>query len=110
MNLIQEVYSILTPLNLPILWQRRPDKFPGITYHFFNETGELYGDGDYFTESVACQIDIWSKNDYTEIKKQVKSAMKEAGFLFSNATDTYEKDVDIYHCVLTFNLYYESEE
>lgn len=116
MDLITLAYDTLIPLGYPTIWQERPTTFPGITYHFFGESGELYGDGNIQNESVSCQIDIWvEKNantvsDYNRIKKEVKSAMKEAGFLFSSATDSYEDEVKLYHCVLIFNFYYESEE
>lgn len=109
MSFINLVHEILTPLNVPVLWQLRPQKPPGITYHFYNEQGELYGDGGEIAGSVACQIDIWSTVDYTNLKKQVKAAMKQCGFLFVDASDFFEEDAKVYHCVLIFNYYYESE-
>lgn len=109
MDLVDFVYDVLSPLNMPVLWQLRPNAFPGLTYHFFNEQGELYGDGKEKTGSVLCQVDVWSKDNYGAIKKQVKTNMKEAGFLYVSATDTYEDDVRLYHCVLVFNYYFEDE-
>lgn len=110
MSLIKQVEEALTTLGLPVMWQFRPREFPSLTYHFFNELPALHGDGEINNETVSCQVDIWSKGDYTDIKKQVKSAMKDAGFLFSRASDDYEDAIKIYHCVLVFNFYYESEE
>ncbi len=111
MNLIHHVYNLLAPLNVPVLWQARPETLPGITYHFYNDAGDLYGEGDIKTNRASCQIDIWAEGDYTQLKKQVKSTLKKAGFLFSHGADSYEKDVRIYHCVIVFNYYYkESEE
>ena len=55
-------------------------------------------------------MDIWSKGDYTDLKKQVKSAMKNGGFLFApSPVDSFEEDAKLFHCVLIFNYYYESE-
>ncbi|SDL20548.1 hypothetical protein [Natronincola ferrireducens] len=111
MDLINHVHSILSPLNIPVLWQLRPKNPPCISYHFFNEQGILYGDGEELTGSISCQVDIWSRNNFTDIKKQVKSAMKSAGFLFSHADENFEEDVKLHHCFLVFNFYYrESEE
>lgn len=111
MNLIDLIPNLLEHLNISVLYLIRPIEFPGITYHFFNQEGVLYGDGDEQQEIASCQIDIWSKKaDYTQLKKEIRSAMKIAGFLFSNASDTYENDVQLYHGVLTFNFYYESED
>lgn len=111
MNLIDLVSEILTPIGVPMKYELRPDSFPSISYHFFGEQGALFGDGELEQEVVSCQVDIWYKNkdDYIQIKKQVKSAMKKADFLFSNAMGTFEKDVRAYHEVLVFNFYYESE-
>ena len=110
MNLIELVSDILTPIGIPVEYELRPNGFPSISYHFFGEQGELFGDGEIEQEMVSCQIDIWSKGDYTQIKKQVRSAMKEADFLFVSADGNYEKDVNIFHGILIFNYYYESED
>lgn len=109
MDLISLVYDILKPLNVPVLWQLRPESLPGITYHFFNEGGELYGDGEEETSGAACQIDIWGKGDYTNIVEQVKKLMKQNGFLFMDGRDDFESEIKVYHKILIFNYYFESE-
>ncbi|WP_315122338.1 hypothetical protein [uncultured Clostridium sp.] len=109
MDLINLVYNTLSPLNVPILWQLRPTTLPGITYHFFDESGELFGEGQETLSMTSCQIDIWSKDNYTDLKKNVRKIMKSNGFLFANGFDSFEADVNIYHKTLVFNYYYESE-
>jgi len=109
MDLVNLVYDILSPLNVPVLWQLRPKDLPGITYHFFNENGELYGEGEEVIGGISCQIDIWSKTSYTTLSKQVKTAMKKSGFYFVDGMDSFEEGVNIYHKTLVFNYYYESE-
>jgi len=99
MDLISLVYDILKPLNVPVLWQLRPESFPSITYHFFNEGGELYGDGEEET----------SKGDYASTVEQVKKIMKQNGFLFMDGRDDFESEIKVYHKILIFNYYYESE-
>lgn len=109
MDLINRVHTTLQPIGIPVEWQTRPETPPGISFHFYNEGGELFGDGEAVVDSCSCQVDIWAKGDYTALKKQAKAAMKLAGFFFVDASDTFEADVKLYHGVLIFNFYYRSE-
>lgn len=113
-GLINTVYEILKPLGIPIKWQLRPDigdhKFV-VSFHFFGEGGLLYGDGDEEFEGGTCQIDIFSTTDYTQLTKQIKSLMKEHGFVPSGVQpDTIEDlgAMKLYHKILLFD-YIESE-
>ena len=106
MNLIELVGDTLKPLGYKIYWQLRPKEFPSITYEFFNETGTFYGDGNEKQTEVQCQVDVWSKGDYSKIAKQVTSCMTSRGFKRTRAYDDFESATQIYHKVLIFNYYY----
>jgi len=111
MDLVQYVYDTLSPLGYPVDWQLRPKQPPCLSYHFFNEEPELFGNGEELIRSISCQIDIWSKGNYSSIKEEVITAMKAGGFLFApSPSDTYEEDAKLFHCVLIFNYYFEPEE
>ena len=46
--MIQKVYDILSGIGVPVQYILRPDistAKTGISYHFFNESYELYADG-----------------------------------------------------------------
>lgn len=109
MNLVQCVFEILSPLGVPIYWQLRPEEFPSITYEFIDEAGVLYGDGKEIQTGVQCQVDVWSKSDYTELVDRVIEIMRVNGFIRSRASDDFEKVTKIYHKVIIFNFEYRTE-
>lgn len=112
--MIQKVDDILKPLNIPIRYILRPDisgsSKIGISYHFFNESNNLYGDGEGKKESGTVQIDIFSTIDYSGMVKQVKSLMKANKFRFADSWDGDDSlsSVKYYHKILIFN-YMEEE-
>lgn len=115
-EMIQKVYDILKPLNIPIQYVLRPDISGsykiGISYHFFNEGDELYGDGVGFHPGGSLQVDIFSTVDYSNIVQQVKELMKINKFRLapggSRDSDDSFSNVKYYHKILIFN-YLEEE-
>ena len=112
--MIQKVYDILKPLNIPIQYILRPDisgsSKIGISYHFFNESDNLYGDGEGMEFGGSLQIDIFSLVDYTDVIKQVKELMKSNRFRLADMRDSDDSfsNVQYYHKILIFN-YSEKE-
>jgi hypothetical protein len=100
--MIMKVYNILKELNVPVKWNIRPPTFPSITYFFYNEYGQEFGDGEEIGTNYSLQVDIWSKNDFTELTEQVKNKLEESGFYRISANEFYEDDVKVYHKVLRF--------
>lgn len=103
MNLINLIKSKLEELGLKVYWQRRPDTFPSLTFFIINESGQDFADDKELSTSITCQVDVWSKNDYTELVEQVKTKMKEIEFYRSSEYDDFEEDVQVYHRILRFN-------
>lgn len=112
--MINTVYETLKFLGIPVQWQTRPkigDCGHAVSFHFFNEGGLLYGDGEEEYEGGTCQIDIFATTDYTQLAKQIKKLMREKGFVpDSMQSDTIEDlgAMKLYHKVMNFN-YIESE-
>lgn len=106
--MIQRVYNILKPLNIPIQHILRPNigsSKTGISYHFFNEGYELHGDGEGIEEGGSLQIDIFSTSDYSNIVRQVKNLMIVNKFRLADMRDNDDSfsNVRYYHKVLIFN-------
>lgn len=107
--MIQKVYDILKPLKVPIQYILRPDisgsSKIGISYHFFNESDNLYGDGEGMEFGGSLQIDIFSLVDYTDVIKQVKELMKSNRFRLVDMRDSDDSfsNVQYYHKILIFN-------
>lgn len=112
--MIQKVADILKPLNVPVQYISRPNisgsSKIGISYHFFNESDNLYGDGEGKEFGGVLQVDIFSTVDYTEVVKQVKDLLKANNFrlAYSGDNDDSFSNVKYYHKVLRFN-YVEEE-
>lgn len=112
--MIQKVADILKPLNVPVQYTLRPNisgsSRIGISYHFFNESDNLYGDGEGKEFGGVLQVDIFSTVDYTEVVKQVKDLLKANNFrlAYSGDNDDSFSNVKYYHKVLRFN-YVEKE-
>jgi hypothetical protein len=107
--MIQKVRDTLKPLKIPIKYIQRPDisgsSKIGISYHFFGEGDELYGDGEGKETSGSVQIDVFSTTDYTNIVKQIKTLMKANKFRFAGSDDSDDgmSSVQYYHKILIFN-------
>ncbi len=50
------------------------------------------------------QVDIWSKRDEWELKKEVKKLMIKNGFGYYDGQDLFEPDTKIYHKALRFKF------
>lgn len=108
--MINLVYNKLKELGYEVYWQLRPKTFPSLTFSFISESGQDFADDKELTTAIICQVDIWSKGDYTEVAKQVKFKMREIEFFRSSEYDDFEEDTNIFHKVLRFNYLKESEE
>lgn len=112
--MIQKVYSILSGASVPVQYVLRPDisggSKVGISYHFFNEGNELYGDGEGIAEGGSLQIDVFSTVDFTDTVNQVKSLMKTNKFRLADMRDSDDSfsNVQYYHKILIYN-YVEKE-
>lgn len=112
--MINTVYNILKPLNIPVKYILRPEisgsSKIGISYHFFNESPNLYGDGEGKEEGGVLQIDIFSTIVYTNIVNQVRDLMKANNFRLADSRDSDDSfnNVQYYHKILIFN--YSEEE
>jgi len=97
------VIEALKSLNVPVSFQRYNGK-QSIYITFFNylEKGEQYADNEEKATGYYIQIDVWSKNDYTELIENVKNAMEAAGFIRTSAADLFESDTKIYHKAIRF--------
>lgn len=83
-------------------------KAPYIEYEILNERGSLYAENDEIETEYSIQIDVFTKDSYTEIVKIIKQIMKENGFMKEFGGSLYEDKSRLFHYVLRFN--YQEEE
>lgn len=111
--MIQRVYNILKTLNLPVQYIIRPDLTStgiAISYHFYNESFELYADGQGVQSGGVLQVDVFSTTDYSNVVDQIKELLISHKFRFADSRDGDDSldNIKYYHKILTFN--YNEEE
>ena len=108
MNIINHIADCLSELNVPVLWNLRPNTFPSITFTVFLSQPEYYGDGKVKGIRHYIQVDVWSKNDYTGLVNSVNTALRQYEFIKQSEGDSFEPEVNVYHKIMKFN-YMEGE-
>jgi hypothetical protein len=97
------ILEALKPLNIHVSFQKYNGKESTyITFFNYLEQGEQYADNEEKATGYYIQIDLWSKNDYTETVQKVKNAMEAAGFKRTSAADLFESDTKTYHKAMRF--------
>lgn len=109
-----KVSDILDKLDIPVKYILRPKidskNKMGISYHFFSEGDNLYGDGEGKEFGGVVQLDLFSIIGYDEVTKQIIELMKENKFRLADSRDSDDSfsSVQYYHKILIFN-YIERE-
>ena len=73
-----------------------------ITYFIYNEQGEAFAENAEKDTSYFIQVDIWTKDEFEDLFKQVLPLMTAAGYYRSYAHELYESDTQIKHKVIRF--------
>jgi hypothetical protein len=109
--MINTVYNLLKPLNIPVQYMLRPEinstNKTGISYHFFNEGYLTYGDGKGEEFGGSLQVDVFSTVDYSGVVKQIINTLEKCGFRFADGRDTYDSlnsNVQYYQKTMIFNF------
>lgn len=109
-NLVDTVCNLLKPLNIPVLHILRPDinskSRTGISYHFFNEGYQSYGDGKGKEFGGSLQVDVFSTVDYSSVVKQVRETLEANGFKHADSRDTSDSlnsNIQYYQKTMIFN-------
>ncbi|MDT0163820.1 hypothetical protein [Bacillus sp. AG4(2022)] len=99
------ILSALKDIGAPVAFQKyKGSASTYVTFFEYNQNGALYADDAEQKTSHSIQVDIWSKEDYTQIYQSVKAALLNIGFRRIFETELYENDTEIYHKVLRFNF------
>lgn len=106
MDLNNLIINTLEPLSIPVLygWYDKNIKDTHITFYEYLENDEDYADDEATSTEHYIQLDIWSKGNTKELKKQVKLLLKEVGFRFQEGQDFFETDTEIYHIAMRFYI------
>ena len=110
MNINKLIIDTLRPLGLDVRYRVYSGTKPTyITFFEINNMDDDYSDNENETEVHSLQIDLWSKNDPTQFKKDIKETLK-GTFEDVTYTDLYESDTRTYHVAFRCYFYEEKEE
>ena len=74
-----------------------------LTYYTWQEQPENFYDDDYHAEIAYGTIDIFSKGNFKDILKDVKTKLRENGFTWTdNGPGTFERETGYYHVPVNF--------
>ena len=114
--MINKVLTMLEACNVPVDYNNRPDfdeTNMSISFHFFNESGETFEEGEEIETSGTLQIDLFvrSREDFTGVKKQIKQLLKVNRFLSPTSDDTQEniEGIGLINHIVIKSNYAESE-
>ena len=74
-----------------------------IEYEIIRKTYNDYAGDRNISEVYIIQVDIFSKNDYSNIEKTIENVLKEKGYRFTDSVDLYEEDTKLFHKPMRFN-------
>ncbi len=74
-----------------------------LTYYTWKELPESFSDNETDIEVAYGTIDIFSKNNFKTILKEVKKILKDNGFTVTDVdNESYEEDTKFYHVPVNF--------
>lgn len=95
------IIDTLKLLGIPVSFMKYKGQEPTyITFFSYDGRPGLQADDREKQAKYYYQIDIWSKDDYTELVNNVRQALLNVGFLRINEFDLFEEDTGYYHKVL----------
>ncbi|WP_099157272.1 hypothetical protein [Virgibacillus ndiopensis] len=98
------IMDTLSPLNVPVspmTSDNSADEY--IIFTEYNESSMLNANDDEVSTRDFVQVDVFSNGDFTNLVKQVKQAMKQAGFGRIFQSESYEKDMQKYRKIIRFS-------
>ena len=104
----EQIIQALKQLNIPTFYGWYDDSIQDTHITFFsysdNDTG--FEDDENTAIDLYYQIDIWSFENIEELKKKVKKALKDIGFVYIAGNDDFEQKNNkrLYHKAMKFYI------
>lgn len=108
MSLFSKIKTALTPLDIPVkrLGLSKEDTEKNYQQYIiiteYNQQGELFADDEEIATTHSIQISLFTKLNYVETAKQIKSLLNEVGFVRTSEYESYEDMTGYYHKVIRF--------
>lgn len=105
-NINNELIELLQPLKLPIknLISTDNNVPTYLTFSIISINDDTYSDDENETIVTTIQLNLFTKKNYTELKRQIRDLLK-SKYWDINITELYETQSKIFHIVFTFRDY-----
>ena len=83
------------------------------TYSYFTfppDEVAIAGDDNSVLDLTSIQVHLFTPNNYITLKKQIRVALKNAGFTYPNVTCLYENDTKLNHIIFECEILTASEK
>ena len=81
----------------------KQDADPRIIWFIYNRASEAFGSNKEIVPTLYYQLDIYSKNDITNLSQQVISLLMTAGYFIDYFEEGYEDTTKEFHNILRVN-------
>lgn len=100
----KKIFDALNSLNIDVAFEDYEGSEDTYIRFFFLPSVQFDSDDDeqYITHYV--QVDLFTKWDYLQLTKDIKTAMKQANFKRNFEDQRYEKDTKLFHKILRFYI------
>lgn len=105
--------TLLEPLKIEYFygWYEEDINNNHVTFTLISDEEDDFSDDEAESINYLVQVDVWSKENMEDLKKEIKKCMKSMGnCTYSDGADLYESDVKIYHKALRFNVWSDIDE
>jgi hypothetical protein len=115
-DIIKDAFKALEPVSSRGIivmqgWYDKDIKERHVTLWDLGESDDNFSDDDAEGVTLFVQVTTFSRDDEVELTREIKSLMKQRGFLFEGRNGDDSKPEDgIYMKAQRFSKYYESEE
>ncbi len=93
-------------LDIPVLYNRRPDGFPCFVISFYNMESGLAGNGQGTELTEGCMVEFWYKSDYLAHKKDALKIRDAIAASYTEPLVNYDNDSNINAYRATFRFQY----
>lgn len=106
MNVNELIMNALKPLDIPVVRLKYSGhKETYIEYQEYLEMGDVFDDDQESITAHYISLNLFSKDDYTELIKKIKNNLIEAGFIRENEFETFDSNTLSFCRTMRFLIY-----
>jgi len=98
-------------IDIPVLYNRRPDSFPCFVISFYGMESGLVGDGEAAEVTEGCMLEFWYKSDFLKNKQIARKIRDVIGESYAEPEVSHDSDpsVNAYRTFFRFRYILDDE-